>query len=374
MPPLARRNLFRDKIRLGVTLTGVVFAVVLIIVQMGLFIGFTRTTSGLIDHSTADLWVVPKHMAYLEATVPFSERKLYRVLSTPGVAAAEKFIVHLSDWQRPDGGDVGIQIVGVNPDSVFQAVWNVAAGSVNDLKMPDAVLIDELYAQKLGVTHLGQVFEIRGHRARVVGLTRGIRAFTTTPYVFTSFKNAQTYTGLAPDQTLFILVKAASSMDIHYLKQLLARRLDGVDVFTTSEFSNKIRFYWMFSTGAGIAVLLAAFLGLVVGVVVVAQTIYATTVDHLREFGTLKAMGASNSYVYRVIIKQAGISAVLGYVLGMGVSLAVVRGTQHGGAAILLPWSLAVAMFGLTLLMCIVAAMVSINKVTHLDPALVFKG
>ena len=85
-------------------------------------------------------------------------------------------------------------------------------------------------------------------------------------------------------------------------------------------------------------------------------------------------MGASNSYVYRVIIKQAGISAILGYVLGMAVSLVVVRGSEHGGAAILLPWSLAVAMCGLTLVMCIVAAIVSINKVTHLDPALVFKG
>jgi putative ABC transport system permease protein len=374
MPPLAHRNLFRDKVRLAVTLTGIVFAVVLIIVQMGLFIGFTRTTSGLIDHSGADLWVVPKHMAYLEATAPFSERKLYRVLSTPGVAAAEKYVVRLSDWQRPDGGDVGIQVVGVNPDSPFRPVWNVVAGSVDDLKMPDGVFIDQLYAQKLGVTHRGQLFEIRGHRARVVGLTRGIRAFTTTPYVFTTFKNAQIYTGLRPDQTLFILVKAATGADLQALKRDLAKRLDDVDVFTTSEFSHKIRFYWMFSTGAGIAVLLAAFLGLVVGVVVVAQTIYATTVDHLREFGTLKAMGASNWYVYRVIIQQAAISAVLGYVLGMGVSLAVVHGTQHGGAAILLPWSLAVIMFGLTLLMCVIAAMVSIDKVTHLDPALVFKG
>ena len=374
MPPLAHRNLFRDKVRLAVTLTGIVFAVVLIVVQMGLFIGFTKTTSGLIDHSGADLWVVPKHMAYLEATAPFSERKLYRVLSTPGVAAAEKYVVRLSDWQRPDGGDVGIQVVGVNPDSPFRPVWNVVAGTVDDLKMPDAVFIDELYAEKLGVTHRGQLFEIRGHRARVVGLTRGIRAFTTTPYVFTTFKNAQIYTGLRPDQTLFILVKAATDADLQAVKRDLARRLDDVDIFTTSEFSNKIRFYWMFSTGAGIAVLLAAFLGLVVGVVVVAQTIYATTVDHLREFGTLKAMGASNRYVYRVIIQQAAISAVLGYVLGMVVSLAVVHGTQHGGAAILLPWSLAVTMFGLTLLMCVIAAMVSINKVTHLDPALVFKG
>ena len=122
------------------------------------------------------------------------------------------------------------------------------------------------------------------------------------------------------------------------------------------------------------AVLLAAALGLVVGFVVVAQTIYATTMDHLKEFGTLKAMGAPNSYVYKVIITQAGIAALLGYGLGMVVSMFVVRASQHGGAAILLPWQMAVGIFFLTLTMCVGAALVSINKVTRLDPAMVFKG
>src|SRR5262249_32501141 len=115
-------------------------------------------------------------------------------------------------------------------------------------------------------------------------------------------------------------------------------------------------------------------MGLIVGIVVVAQTIYATTVDHLREFGTLKAMGASNRYIYRVIIKQATISAAIGYALGMVVSTLPVMLSRKGGAAILMPWPMAVAMFGVTLLMCMGAAIVSIKKVTAIDPAMVFKG
>jgi putative ABC transport system permease protein len=130
----------------------------------------------------------------------------------------------------------------------------------------------------------------------------------------------------------------------------------------------------MFTTGAGVAVLLAAILGLVVGVVVVAQTIYATTMDHIREYGTLKAMGATNRYLYRVIVQQAIISALLGYSLAMVVSWFVVRGSEKGGAAILLPWPAAVGMLGLTIVMCTGAALVSINKVTRLDPATVFKA
>jgi putative ABC transport system permease protein len=374
MPPLAQRNLMHDKVRLAVTLTGIVFAVVLIVVELGLFVGFTVTTSSIVDKSHVDFWIVSKHTPYIEQGTPFSERKLYQVLASPGVASADKYIVRFAQWKTPNGGEQSVQAVGFNPYTGVGGPWNVVEGNVEDLKTPDAVMIDELYKKKLGVTRVGEVFEINGRRARVVGFTRGIRAFTTTPYAFTSFKNAQGYTGLQEDQTFFILVRAVPGTDLKSLQSALEARVRDVDVLPTAKFSSMTRIYWMFTTGAGVAVLIAALLGLVVGVVVVAQTIYATTMDHIREYGTLKAMGAPNSYIYRVIITQAGISAVAGYVLAMFVSFFVVRASQSGGAAILLPWQMAVGIFFLTLLMCISAAVVSINKVTSLDPAMVFRG
>jgi len=374
MPPLAQRNLFHDKVRLTVTLTGIVFSVVLIVVQLGLFLGFTTATSNLIDHSGADLWITSANVPYVEQGVAFSERKLNQVRAVPGVADAQKIIARWTQWKRHDGGEDSVQIVGINVDDPLERPWNLVQGRVEDLKSPDAVILDELYKQKLGVTHIGEVFEIGGHRARVVGFTRGIRSFTTSPYVFTSFKNAQNYTHLPEDQTFFILVKVAPGASVNQVRQTILAHVTDVQVLTSAEFSHMTTFYWMFTTGAGVAVLIAAVLGLVVGFVVVAQTIYATTMDHIREYGTLKAMGAPNSYVYRVIMKQAAISAVIGYVLGMIVSVFVVQGSQKGGAAILMPPSMAAGMFFLTLLMCVGAALVSINKVTRIDPAMVFKG
>ncbi len=374
MPPLAQRNLFHDKVRLTVTLTGIVFSVVLIVVQLGLFIGFTTATSNLIDHSGADLWITSKKVPYVEQATAFSERKLNQVRTVPGVADAQKMIAHWTQWKRHDGGEDSVQIVGVNVDDPLERPWNLVEGRVEDLKTPDAVIMDVLYKQKLGVSHAGEVFEIGGHRARVVGFTSGIRSFTTSPYVFTTFKNAQTFSNLREDQTYFILVKVAKGADIQQVRGDLLAHVTDVEVFTTAQFSRMTTFYWMFTTGAGVAVLIAAVLGLVVGFVVVAQTIYATTVDHLREFGTLKAMGAPNSYVYKVIMKQAAISAVIGYVLGMIVSVFVVNASQKGGAAILMPTWMAIGMFFLTLFMCIGAGLVSINKVTQLDPTMVFKG
>lgn len=371
---LARRNLIHDKVRLAVTLTGVVFAVVLITVQVGLFIGFTRTISGIIDNSKADLWVASAGIKNFDIALPMSERKLYQVMAVPGVRKAGKLIVQFADWKKPNGGQESIEIVGYNTRTGLGGPWDVVAGDEADLEVDDTIFVDELYRERLGITRLGQEVEINNHRARVAGFTRGIRSFTTSPYVFTSFKNALNYARVSEDQLIYILVEADQGVDVQDLKERLAAAVSNVEVFTTQEFSEKTQDYWMLSTGAGVALLIAAALGLVVGTVVVAQTLYATTMDHLPEFGTLKAMGAPNSYIYRILIQQALMSALLGYVSGMLLCALIVWISRSGDALILLPPRLAVGMFFLTVAMCVGASYISIHKVTRIDPAMVFKG
>ncbi len=374
MPSVARRNLFHDKVRLIVTLTGIVFSVVLASIQLGLFVGFTRATSDIIAHSNADIWIKSAGVSNMENGVPFSERKLYQVLAVPGVAQAEKEIIQFGNWKRPDGAVEGCLLLGFNPRQEMGEPWNLVEGRTSDLEAPDAVIVDELYKEKLGITHTGQTIEIRDYRARVVGFTRGIRSFTTSPPVFTSFKNAQNYFGLAEDQTIYILVKAAEGVDVDELKHRIAARVTDVDVLSRDEWASVQSNYWMFGTGAGVTVLIAAALGVLVGIVVVTQTIYAATVDHIREYGTLKAMGATNLYIYKIIIKQAVISAVVGYLIGMSIALVAAYVSQQGTTAVILPWGLVGGLFGLTLVMCVGASVVSINKVTRIDPAMVFKG
>jgi putative ABC transport system permease protein len=376
MALLARRNLFHDRIRFAVTLTGIVFALVLIVIQFGLFLGFTTTTSNNIDHSNADLWIVFRGVGYFDTGRMFSERKFYEVLATPGVQQAEKYIQNFAYWKKPDGGVENVQVIGFHPGSGLGEPWNLVQGDVQDVKQQDGVIVDELYKVKLGVSQIGDRVEIGDHRARVVGFTRGIRSFTTSPFVYTSFKNSLDYTRpeAKEDQLAYILVKAAPGTSPAQLKRNLAARVSDVDIYTREEFSSRTRFYWMFTTGAGLAVLTAALMGLVVGVAVVAQTIYAATIDHIREYGTLKAMGASNAYLYRVLIEQAVWSAVLGYALAMVISHFIVQASEKGGALILMPLSMELGMFFLAILMCIAAALVSINKVTRLDPAMVFRG
>lgn len=374
MASLALKNLFHDKVRLTVTLVGIIFSVVLSSIQLGLFVGFQRATSDILFYSNADLWITSANVTHAEDGVPFSEKKLYKVLSSPNVERVEKQIVQFANWKKPNGADTGILLVGGNLDSGMGVPFNIVEGKLEDLNQPDAVMVEELYKEKLGVSRIGETVEIGGFRAKIVGFTRGVRSFTTSPPVFTTFKNAQSFFGIPEDQTLYLVVKAKQGVDLQKLKVDLKMRVSDVDVYTREEWTSKQRNYWMFGTGAGITVLIAAFLGLLVGVVVVAQTIYSATVDHIREYGTLKAMGASNFYLYKVIITQAFLSGLIGYIIGMSIALFVSYISLKGTTGIILPWELVAGLFGLTLLMCIGASVVSINKVTRIDPAMVFKG
>ena len=372
--PLAWRNLRHDRVRFAVTLTGIVFSVLLSAIQLGLFVGFTRATSEVISHSGADIWVRSRGVTHLETAAPFLERRRHQVLEVPGVVSADPHIVRFGNWTKPDGAIEGILVVGIDLESGLGRPWNMVRGRVADLDEDDAVIVDELYAAKLGIAGIGDTAEINGVRARIVGFTRGIRSFTTAPPVFTRHAQAQRYLGLATEQTLYLLVRAAPGLDPAALARRIEAAVPGITAQTTDDWCAAQQYYWMFGTGAGVTVLIAAGLGLLVGVVVVAQTIYAATLDHIREYGTLKAMGASNGYLYRVILEQAAASAVGGYAIGLLISVVAARISLRGTTAILLTPTLAISLFVLTVVMCMAASMVSINKVTRLDPAMVFRG
>jgi putative ABC transport system permease protein len=374
MLTLAWKNLFHDKVRLAVTLVGIVFALVLILVQFGLFLSFLDISGNVVAESGADFWLTARAIPHVNGGTPLNETKRWVALSVEGVERADAYSLAFVNWKLPSGAQEAVQVVGFNLESGLGGPWNLTAGSVDALRGEDTVIIDELYKAKLGVTHLGQTVEIMNRRARVVGFTRGIRSFTTSPYVFTSFKNAQNYTQLREHETIYLLVKARPGADKPAVQKALSRALPDLDVLGNEEMLRKTTNYWLYSTGAGSSTIMGAILGLIVGIVVVTQTIYASTMDHIREFGTLKAMGARNTHIYRVILTQGVISGLLGYAVAIGIAYLISRGSEDGSLAILLPPELALGAMVLAVAMCMLASVVSIRKATTIDPALVFRG
>lgn len=374
MSILAWKNLLHDKVRLVVTLTGIVFALVLIAVQFGMFLGFLDTSANVVEHNTADLWISAPGIPHVNGGSPIDEAKRWKALGVPGVETAVNYMVFFLNWKLPDGAFQSTQIVGFDLDSGLGAPWDVVEGKLDDLRGQDTVFIDVLYKKKLGVEKIGDTLELNDKRVRVVGFTQGIRSFTTAPYVFASFKNAQNYMGLPASKTIFILLKTRPGVDVAATKAAVIQAVPNVEVFTRADMLNRTQTYWVFGTGAGTTTLMGAVLGLMVGIVVVAQTIYSATLDHLREFGTLKAMGATNGQIYQVILVQALLAAVMGYVLGISIAWLVVRSTANTDLLIKLPPEIMAAVFGVTLFMCMSASLLSIRKATTIDPAMVFRG
>ena len=370
---LAWRNLAHDRSRFAVTLIGIVFAVVLIAMQLGLFLGFSDSTTVIVRHTRADFWIVSKGTQNFEVAFPINERELFIARSVPGVAQAEQLVVQFMPWKKPKGGDESILLVGFDLNSGLAGPWNIVAGRVEDLRLPDTVMVDRVFMAKLGLDGIGDTAEIAGLRARVVGLTQGIRSFTTSPWVFTSFRNAQHLAGLEEDQSNYVIGTVEPGVDLARVRDDLARLLPRTDVYTSEEFASRTRNYWMFTTGAGASVLVSAVLGLLVGSVIVAQVLYATTVDHLTEFGTLRAMGAPSSFIYKVILGQAAISATLGHLPGIAIALLLAKASELAAAVILIPWELAIGLYGVTLTMCMLASVISIRKAMGIDPAMVFQ-
>ena len=374
---LARKLLLHDRLRFIVAIAGVSVSVMLVLVQVGLYFGFMNTASSIIDASAADIWVGKKGNESFEFASPFDERTYYKVASVPGVAHAERVLMSFAQLKLDDGGDIGVQVVGIETGpghAPLLGPWNVVAGDASRLAEPGAIAIDRSEYAKLRIDQLGHHTEIAGVRADVVAFTSGIRSFTTSPIVFTDIKTARSFLSQLSDEPVtYVLVKVAPGVAI---PDVIARinALPHLAAYTTGEMSGRTQSYWSSRTGVGAGFFTTAVLGVIVGFVVVGQILYSGTLQYLKEYGTLKAMGARNLAVVRVILWQAMISAALGFVAGGGLAVVMRAAMAKANLTVALSPGLYVATAIVTVIMCSFASLLSIVKVLRLDPASVFKG
>jgi putative ABC transport system permease protein len=371
---LASRNLFHDRLRFVATMIGIVFSVVLVMVQMGLYLGFGDMVTKMIDHADADLWVMRRGTKCFEDPSLIDARKQGAYEAIPGVAHAEPLVIGFSDWHMADGAITPVFIVGSNLSGQGPGLkpWNLEKGSLQSLSQEDAVAVDTTYHERLGIAGLDSKAEIRGHPVKVTAVTDGIRSFTTTPYVFVDMNRARTYVGIPKSYANYFLVKLKPGADPGQVASAIQAQSPKYEVLTTAAFRERSRQFWLFGTGAGAALFAGALLGVIVGTVIVAQTLYSSTKDHIDEFATLRAMGSSNRYIYTVIIYQALLNALLGFCFAAVIGMGVVLFTRSGSLPVVItPWLMA-AILVLTVVMCVVSAFAAILRVVRIDPVVVF--
>lgn len=413
MVSLARKNLVEDVPRFLVAQAGIMFAVSLVTIQTGIFSGFTRSTSQLINNSDADLWVASESLVHVDLTLPIPLTNLIAAQQVPGVARAEALIVRGGIWQHSLDEITPVRVIGFDPKGQLFAPRKIIQGDLSALEQPYTVIVDTTNFNSLNINRIGERAEISSLPVKVVGLTQGNRSIAANPFMFTSLESANAYANsgqttslscktqagseeinctntfvesnqqttpipkklVASDLITYVLIAAKPGEDLQALKQKLEIALPNTRAYTSRELARKTQNFWQSRTGIGFLLGLGAAVGVIVGVIIVAQILYSSVSDHLQEFGTLKAMGASDWVIYGVIVEQALWMAILGYLPGMLLCFGVGAWTfATQGIMILITPVTAIAVFGLTVLMCVGSAIFAIQKVTKLDPAIVFKA
>jgi putative ABC transport system permease protein len=373
---LAIRAMLADRGKLLTSLLGITFSVVLINLQGGLLLGLIKKASLLVDYGQADIWVGHQHMSNVDMGTFIPERWIQRIRSVEGVERAEPYVVMFGQATMPDGRFENVVVVGSEVSSLMGNAWVMADGDARAVRNPDGVLVDVCDAQRLGNPQIGDVREINGHRAQVVGMTHGIVGFTTNPYVFTTMDRARRkYTiGVPPEHCSYFLVKAKPGVDLQHLCRAIRERVPGLDVYDRRTYSLMCMHYWLTRTGIGISFGLAAFLGLLVGLAVVAQTLYASVTERIREFGTLKAMGADDRCISYFLLAQALGNAVLGSALGLVLTALIGRSMDTPRAPVMLTWTVAFLSVLFIVLVCLVAAWLPYWRIRRIDPASVLRS
>lgn len=387
MASLARKNLLEDIPRFLVAQAGILFAVSLVTIQTGLQRGFASSSSVLIDKSQADIWLTSDKMVHLDLTLPLEFEKVSQAQNVAGVDRAEALIYGGELWRDKNDNLGSVTMIGFDPDGKLFSPWNITKGSVKNLKQPFSIFVDETSLDGLKLKGVEDSGKIENLKAKVVGLTQGAKSIVLGDLVFTSLENANMYRNPLADVTstpqalnskdriTFVLVRAKSGENIEALKKRLEQTLPKTRAYTREEMSFQTQNYWKERSGIGFILGLGAVVGIIVGVVIVGQILYSSASDHIKEFGTLKAMGASDWVIYSVIIEQALWMAILGYIPGMTLCLGVSAWTAATQSIVILitPAS-AATVLAITVVMCVGSAIFAIQKVTRVDPAIVFKA
>lgn len=370
---LALKNLFYDRVRFLITITGIVFSVLLIAIQLGLYAGASRMITDAIRHAETDFWIVGYGtQSFEEGPLLPTGQERSAVLSIDGVASAVPILVTFNYWHRIDGGFTTVLIVGSDQESGGLRPWNLLDSETDALKTASGATVDINYLDELGINSRFDRALVENKAVRVTALTKNIRSFTQAPLVFMPLSRARDVLDLERDATTFILVRLAPGANAETVRAELKQRVPGTEILTTAEFKSRSLNQWLWRTGAGIALIGGCVLGLIVGAIIVSQTLYQSIKDSLIEFATLRAIGASSGYLCAIVLAQAMISSVVGYMLGLIVVGIVVYATQDSTLPVIVSGYLAGFVFLLTLTMSAVASVAAVVKILRIDPAVVF--
>ena len=368
----AVRFIIYDKAKSAGALFGVIISIFLIGQQVGIFIFLTNMMSNLVDHIDADIWVVDNRSTNVNALGQIASKYQREVWSVPGVAYAYPLVIAGSSAKFMDGSSGGVSLVGSQSPAFVGGPWNITGGEVQKLLFDNAVTTDVYDSKLLGGAHLGTNFEIGGKRVWVALQTSGARGFGAS-YVFTTIERAM-YLGKFPaDKISAVLVKLEPGADKETVVKAINSNIFGVKAWTKKDFSSATVSTVLASSGIATSVGTLILFAIISGSIIIGLTLYSAATDRLKDYATLKAIGATNSYVRNLILIQALIFALTGFVTGVALMEMFRAGIAKAGVMFnyTLPIYLAFAL--ITVLISTGGAVAAIRRIVKVEPASVFR-
>lgn len=383
---IAFRMLVGDRGKFLGIILGLSFASLIMTQQPGLFVGImTRAYSFITDLGQPDIWVMDPTVQYIDDIKPMPDTYLYRVASVEGVKWAVPLYKGTIQVRLHSGTFQTCNLIGLDDATLIGAPALMLQGRIANLRRTDGIIVNQEGAEdKLAnpptypggpkiPLRVGQEIELNNNRGVVVGIALTTRTFQSQPVIFTTYSNATLFTPPQLNLLSFVLVKAKSGQNLEALCKRI-KRLTGLVAYTKQEFKDLTVKYYLKYTAIPINFGVSVLLGFLVGAAIAGQTFYNFTLENLRYFGVLKAMGTSDRTLLYMIIFQAVIVSFIGYGIGVGCTGLFALLTRNSVVAFRFPWQLFVfSTIGVTLIASF-AALLSIRKVITLEPAVVFRS
>jgi putative ABC transport system permease protein len=373
---VALKMLFGDRAKYLMLLCGLTFAVMLIVQQGSIFWGLMMWSQASISNLNVPIWVTDPGIAQVDEVKPIASTAVDRVRSVDGVDWAVPLYKGLLRARLANGAYHQITLTGLESATLIGRPAEVLEGRFEDILQPDAVVLDQWAVERMGgptVVTVGTIFELNDKLARVVAIAKTQKSFTNVPVVYTTYERAIRYVPRERRTLSYVLAKAKDGVPVEDVIQRI-RAQTGLGAFTDEDFGLKTIMWVLKNTGIGINFGTTILLGFIVGMAIAGQTFYLFTVENLRQFGALKAMGTSTFTLARMILLQAFTVGLTGY--GVGIGLATVFGflTARGGnLPFVETWQLLLLVLIALLSICTFSALISIIKLARLEPAIVFR-
>lgn len=361
---------------------GISFAVMLMSQQAAIFAGLMRNmTSQIRDLQGADIWVMDPSVEFIDDITPLSNNAFLQVRGVPGVAWAIKLYNGKARGQFQEGNFKQFIILGIDDQTLVGAPSQMLLGSTGDLRRPDGIILDEagyhyLFPGQPFAT--GRVFEMNDHRAEIVGICKASPTFQTFPVAYTTYSRALHFAAQERRTLSFVLAKAETGVTPEEVCRRIEEQTD-LMAMSQEDFSWKTMVYYMKRTGIPVNFGITVLLGFSIGAAIAGQTFYLFTLDNLKQFGALKAMGVGNARIIGMVLLQGLVVGVLGYMIGLGMASLFgeavawkMRGTGLP-LADFMAWPIPIGTGLAAGLIVFASALISLRRVLALEPASVFR-